>query len=110
MGYRVLTFNFSIGDTGVTQTDDGSGGTVVNLNGASLTPPAGWTIINVVSVTSEVGSAAGPISLTAPSDDGSTPWIVYAYTDSTNPYPMASSTPAYQVIAIAGDSPLYVPC
>jgi len=107
MGYQVLTFNYNIGDTGITQGDDGNGGTSVGIN-VSLIPPFGWTILNVVSVITSnpvdnPGLDVGP-TVTPPSNDGGTPWTVSAGADYEGlSHPIAAATPVFQITVIAGN-------
>lgn len=97
MGYKVLTFEYKIGNTGVTQTNDGSGGAQVSVS-ADLHPPFGYTIINVVQFQPTVTSYVNP-----PSDDGTTPWSFGASYDYMGTYPLANGTSVLTVTAIAGD-------
>ncbi len=102
MSYKAHTFNFDIGDTGVSQSDDGTTGTLVNID-VTLEPPTGWTIVNVASITPQ-GGAVATSSASPPSDDATTPWSVAASADFTDrPYPMASETLVYQVTCILGE-------
>lgn len=102
MGYRVLTFSYKIGDAGLTavQSDDGLGGTSISMS-ATLSPPFGWTIINVLQVdTSPLG--IGPLSSSIGIPSETTPWAVSAQADAPMPYPIASGTLVLIVTAIAG--------
>jgi len=102
MGYKVLTYTFSIGDTGVTQSDDGTGGAQISIS-ASLTPPSGWSIINVaVTEPAEAGFTVGVPT----SDDGV--WGVSVDFDYGGSYPLAGDTPVFTVFCIAGDSPYFM--
>lgn len=103
MSYQIITLDFKIGDAGVTQSDDGSGGTGVTLNGASLVPPFGWTILNVVDVTTGLAVVPALQYTLGFEVAAGTPWYINASGDFVlNPYPIANGTSIFQVIAIAG--------
>lgn len=100
MAYKVFTFSPKVGDTGVTQADDGSGGTEVSV-ALDLTVDTGWFIVNIISVMPD-GIYNAPPTITAPSSTN--PWNVQFQTDfSSSPYPVASGTGAGTITVLAGE-------
>lgn len=103
MSYRVLTLNYKIGDAGVTQSDDGSGGNTIGINVSATPVPFGWTILNIVNASAMVGVLGGGPVIGAPTDDGVAPWSISAavYNEGVPP-PLAFGTLVLTVTAIAG--------
>ena len=99
-----LSYTYCVGDSEVSQDDDGTGGTFANL-AAQLQPPFGRTIRNVAAVNGLL--AAGTLITIAPPQDGNGeyPWsAAVSNADIGNTvYPMTAGVPVFQVIAISGN-------
>ena len=103
MGYKLQTFTFKIGDAGVSQSDDGSGGTWVSASG-SLAAGACETIVNVTSVSGIIGDITPGMPGTgfglAPDDPPNTWSVTVSYDATSSSYPLAANTQVLAVTAI----------
>jgi hypothetical protein len=103
MGYRVHTLQFNIGDSGVTQSNDGSGGTDVTFE-VNLVPPFGFTILNLALIQTDIGNLTFGPTIYPPSPDGTSPWHIYLTSHAAGtPYPVDDGTLALSVTVIMGD-------
>lgn len=104
MGYQVLTYNIAIGDPGVYQQDDGSGGTIVDL-AVVLVPPTGWGILNVVPPLYVAYTPPSYCNVAPPSEDWTAAWTVAAGADAVGTlYPLDDTTVVCTINAIAAEA------